>query len=341
MRLSNQLPYRIPNIKNKRLRDPHVVILGAGASIAACPQDKNGKKVPVLANIHHVLGLTEELRKYGFSENEMVNFELLYSNIYDEVRYSELTQKLAQKVREYFQSLCIPDNVTIYDYLILSLTSKDAIITFNWDPFLMQAYRRNLNVGNLPQLIFPHGNVGAGLCYKCKVKGYANCLCPTCYKPFQDMPLLFPISKKNYNKEPIIRNEWSEAKNYLSKAAGITIFGYGAPETDREAYDLLKLAYKSSNVIDIAPFNIINLAKEKDTQLEKWAEIFDGRMCSFYEHFNESILWRNPRVSLEYLFDAILQQRPREYKKSYSDFSSLEELQEFVKSITEFDMAIY
>jgi hypothetical protein len=38
----------------------------------------------------------------------------------------------------------------------------------------MQAYRRNLNVGNLPNPIFPYGNVGIGLCYKCRVNRYVN-----------------------------------------------------------------------------------------------------------------------------------------------------------------------
>ena len=37
------LDYRLPKIKNKKLIDPHVVIIGAGASKAACPIDKNGK----------------------------------------------------------------------------------------------------------------------------------------------------------------------------------------------------------------------------------------------------------------------------------------------------------
>ena len=32
-------------------------ITGAGASKAACPIDKNGKAVPVLRNVHEVLGL--------------------------------------------------------------------------------------------------------------------------------------------------------------------------------------------------------------------------------------------------------------------------------------------
>ena len=52
------------------------------------------------------------------------------------------------------------------------------------------------------------------------------------------------------------------------------------------------------------------------------------------------MLWRNPRVSLETLFDAILQQHPRNEEKSFGKFSTLTELQGFVKTITEFDMCI-
>ena len=65
------IPYRHPSIKNKRLQDPHVVILGAGASIAACKIDKNGKTVPALSNIHKVLGLTDMLNGYGFQQKNL------------------------------------------------------------------------------------------------------------------------------------------------------------------------------------------------------------------------------------------------------------------------------
>ena len=110
-----------------------------------------------LVNIHKILGLTDMLQTYGFSKEEMDNFELLFSNINGKPEYAELQQILESEVRDYFKSLQLPDEPTIYDLLILSLTEKDAIITFNWDPLLMQAYRMNLSIGNLPQLIFPHG----------------------------------------------------------------------------------------------------------------------------------------------------------------------------------------
>lgn len=338
MNIQDILPYRLPRIKNKRLIDPHVVILGAGASIAACEFDKNDKKVPLLKNIHTVLGLTDVLSKYHFSNAEMQDFELLYTKIYGKSEYQELQSYLEEQVRGYFKQLLIPDKPTYYDYLILSLTSKDAIISFNWDPFLMQSYRRNLNVGNLPELIFPHGNVGVGICRSCKVTGYANCLCPRCAQPFTDMPLLFPIGQKNYWDGSIIENEWIRAQNALTKAAGITVFGYGAPTTDAEAVRLIQAAYKESHMQDIAPFTIINLPQVRGEQEEKWREVFDPRMIEYCGKFEESRLWRYPRVSLETAFDAMLQQHPREQNMSFSRFSNLRDLQSFAKTINSFDM---
>lgn len=332
--------YRLPNIKDKKLLDPHVVIIGAGASLAACPFDKNGKKVPLLSNIHKVLGLTDLLQTYNFSHKELENFELLYSKVAESTKYGDLKSILENKVFEYFNSLELPDRVTIYDYLILSLTSKDLIISFNWDPFLLQAYVRNLKVENLPQVVFPHGNVGMGVCNKCRVKGYANSICLSCGEPLEKVPLLYPVNKKDYQSKEIIKNEWTVAEIYLNRAVGLTIFGYGAPDSDREAYELLKNSYKKSNTIPISRFSIINLASEEAAQKHKWEEIFDERMGSFHTDFKQSILWYAPRISMESIFDAILQQQPRENIQSFRDFESLEELQNFACSINTFDMAI-
>ena len=60
----------------------------------------------------------------------------------------------------------------------------------------------------------------------------------------------------------------------------------------------------------------------------------------YCNNLEETLLWKNPRVSLETLFDAILQQHPRSVEKSFEKFSTLTELQQFVKTITEFDMCI-
>ena len=92
------------------------------------------------------------------------------------------------------------------------------------------------------------------------------------------MPLLYPIGKKDYNGKPIIANEWNLAKSVLSKAAGITVYGYSAPVTDIEAVKLMKSASHLSQMKDIAPFTIINLAKNEDEQRKKWSEFYDVNM---------------------------------------------------------------
>ncbi len=340
MSFQNILPYRLPNYKGKRLLDPHVVIVGAGASIAACKTDKNGKKVPLLKNIHNILSLTDDLDKYNFSDEQMSDFEKLYSDIYGKSEYKCLQEKLEHEVCDYFSKLQIPENPTLYDYLILSLTKKDAIISFNWDPFLIQAYRRNISVGNLPELIFPHGNSGVGLCNDCKIKGYANCLCPNCFKELEQMPLLYPVGNKDYNSSSVIKNEWARPKIVLSMAAGVTLYGYGARVTDVEAVELMKSANNMSNMKDIAPFTIINLPENEEDQKRKWAEFYDVKMVLYCNNLEETLLWKNPRVSLETFFDAILQQQPRSVEKSFENYSTLKELQDFTKTITEFDMRI-
>lgn len=54
----------------------------------------------------------------------------------------------------------LPDSPTIYDFLVLSLTEKDLIVTFNWDPLLVQAICRvQRYTSNIPQVAFLHGNV--------------------------------------------------------------------------------------------------------------------------------------------------------------------------------------
>ena len=98
MSLQDILPYRLPNHVGKRLIDPHVVIVGAGASIAACEIDKNGKKVPLLKNIHNILGLTDELKKYNFSDEQMEDFEKLFSDINGKTEYRDLQKKLLYAV---------------------------------------------------------------------------------------------------------------------------------------------------------------------------------------------------------------------------------------------------
>jgi len=67
-------------IKDTRIARPHVLLLGAGASVAALPKgDKNGRILPVMNNFVEVLELHQVLKKHGISYNGE-NFELLIEN---------------------------------------------------------------------------------------------------------------------------------------------------------------------------------------------------------------------------------------------------------------------
>ena len=130
------------NIEHLKQR-PHLVILGAGATIATIPAgDKYGRKSSVMDNF------ISELQEL-YERNDCQNIRLA----------------LEERIFNHFDLLCLPDQPTIYDLLIISLRKKDAIATFNWDPLLLQAYNRVVKItDDLPELLFLHGCVHAGIC---------------------------------------------------------------------------------------------------------------------------------------------------------------------------------
>jgi hypothetical protein len=171
---------------------PHVVLLGAGASKASLPNgDKNGVEVPLLRDLAETLSLANEfpddLRALAIDD-----FEAAYSRLFD--RDGSLTERIDERLRDYFGRLELPDAPNLYDVLNLSLRRKDAIFTFNWDPFLLQSRVRlaRLGVGRcLPQLYFLHGNVLAGFCRKDRTSGMVGTRCSSCGEFFEPSRLCF------------------------------------------------------------------------------------------------------------------------------------------------------
>ena len=109
---------------------PHLVLLGAGASLASFPNgDKNGVKLPLMNSLVDKLDLNRFIpKKY---ENLTSDFEKLYSKLADDSSLFSAKKAIDDKVFEYFYDMEIPDKPTLYDYLILSLRKKDLIATFN------------------------------------------------------------------------------------------------------------------------------------------------------------------------------------------------------------------
>jgi hypothetical protein len=178
---------------------PHVVILGAGATIAAIPNgDKNGRKSSVMDGFIDKLGMRSIIENVNLKTSSE-NLEDIYSELYERDDCSYARDQLDQKIRDYFSELEIPDQPNIYDYLLLSLRPKDLIATFNWDPLLLQAYQRVAKLTKaLPNLVFLHGNVMIGYCPNHKYGGIITAECPECGNYFKPGRLLYPISNKDY-----------------------------------------------------------------------------------------------------------------------------------------------
>lgn len=275
----------------------HVVILGAGATIATIPNgDKNGIKAPAMANFFETTNMGHLLEKFEIKTTSN-NLEDIYSELYKNPIYHDKLQALDDAIYNYFFKLELPDNPTIYDLLILGLTENDLIATFNWDPLLMQAYIRCSNITmRLPNISFLHGNVAMGYCPDCLEPGLIGGKCSYCSKPYTKSKLLYPIKTKNYNNDKMIYASWHDTQLYIKNATIVTVFGYSAPTTDSEAINLFKSAWGEIKDRRLEEFEFINLESE-ELCVKKWKDFVYTHHYRYSNSFYESYIGMFPRRS--------------------------------------------
>ncbi len=133
----------------------HIWLLGAGASRAAFPEgDRNGRRLPVMADFVSTIGLGSILEKYGVPDPG-ANFEAFFSELTLREPDHPCLDEMQSAIRLYFSEMQLPDQATLYDRLLLSLQPRDLIATFNWDPLLIQAVWRNRHLVRLPTVVAP------------------------------------------------------------------------------------------------------------------------------------------------------------------------------------------
>ena len=230
----------------------------------------------------------------------------MYSWLANQERFVEERIVEENEIREYFSNITLPDTLTKYDLLVLSLRQKDCIATFNWDGLLVQAYQRMQKITtDLPQMVFLHGNVEVGYCPECKTYGYWFAKCHKCGEQLQSVPLLYPVKNKNYQKNEFISEQWKILEDFISKAALITIYGYSAPKTDIEAINILKKAFARLGTPRY--FDIIEIIEHPkfDTKniSEAWLDLSDmvRDHLELRRSVFDSYMFRSPRRSLEFL----------------------------------------
>lgn len=312
---------------------PHTVILGAGATVAAIPNgDKNGRHSSVMKGLIEKLDMTDILKDVKlFTQSD--NLEDIYSELYERPECREVVVKLEQKIYEHFSSLELPDEPTVYDFLILSLTRKDFIATFNWDPLLIQAYIRCARyTSNLPHIFCLHGNVAMGYCEEHKEFGATDAKCPVCKKPLSPTKLLYPIAKKSYSDDDYIRNSWEAIEYAIENSYMLTIFGYSAPTSDKEAVELLKKAWGDLENRDLEEVSVIDIVDEA-TMLNTWKDFIFSHHYRYADNFFDSYLGLFPRRSCEMTFATFQLNVMPDIDKGFHPGMSWPELEGILKSL--------
>ena len=280
----------------------HTVILGAGATIAAIPNgDKYGQKSSVMNGLIKKLHLEDVLSEVELKTTSD-NLEDIYSELYSRSDCKEVLNVLEQRLYDYFSSLQLPDEPTIYDLLILSLTDKDVIATFNWDPLLLQAYVRCHDItDNLPHILCLHGNVAMGYCKQHKEFGLTTAICPICHRTLAPTKLLYPVADKNYENDDYIKGCWDATELIIENSYMLTIFGYSAPNSDKKAVSLLKKAWGDLENRDLEEVSVIDIIDE-ETMLEKWSDFIYTHHYRYTNDFYNSYLGMFPRRTCETVF---------------------------------------
>jgi len=280
----------------------HTVILGAGATMAAIPNgDKNGRKSSVMDGMITKLGLDNLLKEVKL-ETKSKNIEDIYSELSCKLEYSEIVNELEESLYQYFDEMELPDDPTIYDLLILSLTGKDVIATFNWDPLLLQAFVRCARItNNLPHILCLHGNVYMGYCQDHDEYGIKNAICPICKKQFPPVKLLYPVKEKNYKNDEYISKSWEAVDAFLNESYMVTIFGYSAPSSDVEAVELLKRAWGDKENRQLEEVSVIDIIDESE-MIRKWDSFIYSHHYRYTNDFYNSYLGMFPRRSCETVF---------------------------------------
>lgn len=326
----------------------HLVILGAGASLASNLRnvEKNGGQLPLMNNIVEVTGLQDIVSRLPEELQSLQNqFELLFSKLFEDEEFEEERIEIEQRIYDYFGRLELPDEPTIYDYLVLSLRhKKDVIATFNWDPFLYQAYVRNGKFTKSPGILFLHGTVALGYNNIDGTSGPAGWYSRKNNGYFDPVRLLYPVNKKDYNSSEFIKGQWESLALELKNAKRVTVFGYSAPNTDVEAIKLLQEAWGAPDERNMEQFELIDIREEKEIK-ESWNSFIHTHHYDYGNSFFDSSIARHPRRSVESYWHWAYPTTPDEAFQEGNpvpqDFKTLEEMWEWYKPLIDAEEKYY
>lgn len=276
----------------------HLVILGAGSTIATIPKgDKNGEFSYTLDNLLNDKCFASFVEKVQALDYQIDDVEALCNQLYKENR--PLYDEFESLVRKKYASLELPDGFTILDKLVLSLTPNDAIISFNWDDLVIQAYQRMSEYvpeEMLPILAFPHGNAQAVY----DNKHYTSKRIVTSTSLF-DSPLNMPVDEIDYKSDVFINSQWHILDFFMRNAQMVTFFGYRGPDSDEQDLKHFDELFAKNEICD--KIEIIDKDQESAVEVAKRLERFKMQPNWLYPcaDFWHSTIAKYPRRTLSVL----------------------------------------
>ena len=103
-----------------------------------------------------------------------------------------------------------------------------------------------------------------------------------------------PFAEKNYHLDGFISSQWNELEQHLKNAFIITIFGYGAPQSDVSAIDLMKSAWGDVNKREMEQTEIIDIRSEGDLY-KNWEPFIHTHHYDTHSSFYNSWIANHPR----------------------------------------------
>ena len=207
-------------------------------------------------------------------------------------------------MREYFAQLELPVEPTIYDALLLSLRDKDAVFTFNWDPFLFQAHLRLQRAGvpgsSLPTIWFLHGNVAVGYCMEHEqVRGIPGYPVLALRQQPHGQPLAVPSGAQGLPGRLDDRAGVGRSAEVPASRRHVHGVRLQRPVTDVEAKQLLKDAWGDVEDRRMEQTEIINRpGADHDELREMWSPFIHTHHYEIHESFYDSWIANHPRRTL-------------------------------------------
>lgn len=277
--------------------DKHIVILGSGSTVATLKELNTEVNSYTLENFCEDPFFTQFLESLDIDYKKMNIEEICdYLNKSDKEKYEELCKLIRQK----YEQIKLPKDTCILEKLLLSLTNKDVVISFNWDSLIIQAYNRVQDFipqQELPDLLFPHGNVEAGY-----TDTKYGCLSNPQNAGFTPSPLNMPVDELDYLSNRFIQDQWNKFKRHIYEAQMITFFGYSGPPSDAKDMETFFNIFVQNR--DCARFEVI----DKDTDTAKQVSQKWSQYILYTEHepecrgsFYESRMAIEPRQSIRSL----------------------------------------